>query len=152
MRNMYIILQADDGMYLIDQHALAERIAFEKMKKKAHEQGLAPETLLQPITIEIPRTILIDQKIEELQKLGFDLSLFGENKIIVHAVPKVFVDQQIDLETLLNITLHKEPLSFDSILDELYAMKACKASIKAGEKLSLPEMQRLVQDGFSEID
>lgn len=56
------------------------------------------------------------------------------------------MDYQIDLETLLNITLHKEPLSFDTILDELYAMKACKASIKAGEKLSLPEMQRLVQD------
>ncbi len=152
LRNMYIVLQADDGLYMIDQHALAERIAFEKMKKKAHEEGLTPETLLQPVTIEFPKTMLLDEKIEQLQSLGFDLSLFGENKLIVHAVPKVFVDYQIDLETLLNITLHKDPISFDIILDELYAMKACKASIKAGEKLSLPEMQRLVQDGFSHID
>jgi len=59
------------------------------------------------------------------------MSLFGENKLIVHGVPKVFTDHQIDMEKLLNITLHKSPLSFDMILDELYAMKACKASIKA---------------------
>ena len=86
---------------------------------------------MQPITLELPRTMLILQKLEELQRLGFDVELFGEHTIIVRAVPKVFVDQQIDLETLLNITLHKEPLSFDVILDELYAMQACKASIKA---------------------
>lgn len=78
--------------------------------------------------------------------------MFGEQKMIVHAVPKVFVDYQIDMEKLLNITLHTSPLSFDMILDELYAMKACKASIKAGQKLSLPEMQRLVEDGFSNIE
>lgn len=152
MRNMYIILQADDGMYMIDQHALAERIAFEKMKKKAAEEWLTPEALLQPVTIEFPKTMLIEDKIEELQQLGFEMAAFGENKLIVHAVPKVFVDYQIDLETLLNITLHKDPISFETILDELYAMKACKASIKAGEKLSLPEMQRIVQDGFEHID
>lgn len=66
---MYIMLQAQDGLYLIDQHALAERIAFEKMKKKANDEGLNPETLLQPISLEIPRTILIEDKLEELQKL-----------------------------------------------------------------------------------
>lgn len=150
--NMYIILQAEDGMYLIDQHALAERIAFEKLKQKAKNEWLSPETLLQPISIDLPRTVLIEEKIEELQQLGFDISLFGENKLIVHAVPKVFVENQIDMEKLLNITLHKSPLSFDIILDELYAMKACKASIKAWQKLSLLEMQRLVEDGFSTIE
>lgn len=150
--NMYIWLQAEDGLYLIDQHALAERIAFEKMKKKANEEGRAPETLLQPVTIEIPRSMIIEDKIEELQKLWFDVSIFGENKLIVHAVPKVFVEQQIDMEKLLNITLHKSPLSFETILDELYAMKACKSSIKAWQKLSMLEMQRLVEDGFSHID
>ena len=92
---------------------------------------MTPETLLQPISIDLPRTVLIEEKIEELQNLGFDISMFGENKLIVHAVPKVFVENQIDMEKLLNITLHKSPLSFDIILDELYAMKACKASIKA---------------------
>lgn len=111
-----------------------------------------PEPLLQPLSIEVPRTILLDEKIEELTQLGFDVALFGENKLIVNAVPKVFVESQVDLEKLLNITLHKSPLSFDMILDELYAMQACKASIKAGQKLSLPEMQRLVEDGFSHID
>lgn len=88
----------------------------------------------------------MEEKLDELQKLGFDISMFGEHKLIVNAVPRVFVENQTDMEKLLHITLHKEPLSFESILDELYAMKACKASIKAGQKLSLPEMQHLIED------
>ncbi len=152
LRNMYIMLQADDGMYLIDQHALAERIAFEKMKKKAQEDGMSPEKLLQPVSMDIPKAVVIDEKIEELKKLGFDIELFWENKLVVYAVPKVFVEYQINIEKLFNIVLHTSPLSFDIILDELYAMKACKSSIKAWQKLSHIEMQNIVRDGFSHID
>lgn len=152
LRDMYIMLETQDGVYLIDQHALAERIAFEKMKKRAANDGMVAEPLLQPVTVDLPQSMLMDEKLEQLQQLGFDVSLFGEHKLIVHAVPRVFVENQIDMEKLLHITLHKEPLSFESILDELYAMKSCKASIKAGQKLSLPEMQHLVEEGFSQID
>lgn len=150
--DMYIMLETFDGLYLIDQHALAERIAFEKMKKRAQWEGMIAEPLLQPLTIDLPWNVLVEEKLDELQKLGFDISLFGEHKLIVNAVPRVFVENQTDMEKLLHITLHKEPLSFESILDELYAMKACKASIKAGQKLSLPEMQHLVEDWFSHIE
>lgn len=66
---MYVVLQAADGLYLIDQHALAERIAFEKMKKLARESGMSPETLLQPVTMEMSKSMVLDEKIEELQKL-----------------------------------------------------------------------------------
>ena len=63
MRNMYIALMADGALYLIDQHALAERIAFEKMKLN---QDLTPEVLLQPLKFTIMRIPNLEEKLEQL--------------------------------------------------------------------------------------
>ena len=134
---MYIALQADTALYLIDQHALAERIAFEKMKTS---QDLTSESLLQPLKFEVTQIAHLEQKIEELNQLGFEISLLSENVIVIYAIPKVFVQYPVDMWVLLN-----------HLLDGVYATKACKASIKAGHKLSYLQMQQLVQDGFEFI-
>lgn len=146
--NMYIALQADTALYLIDQHALAERIAFEKMKTS---QDLTSESLLQPLKFEVTQIAHLEQKIEELNQLGFEISLLSENVIVIYAIPKVFVQYPIDMWVLLNHVLYLEEITFDHLLDGVYATKACKASIKAGHKLSYLQMQQLVQDGFEFI-
>ena len=146
--NMYIALQADDALYLIDQHALAERIAFEKMKI---EKDLSSEPLLQPLKFEITQVANLEEKIEELNQLWFDIWMLGENVIAIYALPKVFVVYPIDMGALLNYVLYLDEISFDHILDGIYATKACKASIKAGHKLSYLQMEQLVADGFSMI-
>ena len=145
---MYIALQADTALYLIDQHALAERIAFEKMKTS---QDLTSESLLQPLKFEVTQIAHLEQKIEELNQLGFEISLLSENVIVIYAIPKVFVQYPIDMWVLLNHVLYLEEITFDHLLDGVYATKACKASIKAGHKLSYLQMQQLVQDGFEFI-
>jgi hypothetical protein len=91
---MYIALQADTALYLIDQHALAERIAFEKMKTS---QDLTSESLLQPLKFEVTQIAHLEQKIEELNQLGFEISLLSENVIVIYAIPKVFVQYPIDM-------------------------------------------------------
>lgn len=91
---MYIALQADTALYLIDQHALAERIAFEKMKIS---QELAPETLLQPLKFEVSQIAGLEGKIEELNQLGFEVSLLSENVLVIYAIPRVFVQYPIDM-------------------------------------------------------
>lgn len=146
--NMYIALQADTALYLIDQHALAERIAFEKMK---NSQDLTSESLLQPLKFEVTQIAHLEQKIEELNQLGFEISLLSENVIVIYAIPKVFVQYPVDMWVLLNHVLYLEEITFDHLLDGVYATKACKASIKAGYKLSYLQMQQLVQDGFELI-
>lgn len=148
LRNMYIALQADTALYLIDQHALAERIAFEKMKTS---QDLTSESLLQPLKFEVTQIVHLEQKIEELNQLGFEISLLSENVIVIYAIPKVFVQYPVDMWVLLNYVLYLEEITFDHLLDGVYATKACKASIKAGHKLSYLQMQQLVQDGFEFI-
>ena len=146
--NMYIALQADTALYLIDQHALAERIAFEKMKTS---QDLTSESLLQPLKFEVTQIVHLEQKIEELNQLGFEISLLSENVIVIYAIPKVFVQYPVDMWVLLNHVLYLKEITFDHLLDGVYATKACKASIKAGHKLSYLQMQQLVQDGFEFI-
>jgi hypothetical protein len=91
---MYIALQADTALYLIDQHALAERIAFEKMKTS---QDLTSESLLQPLKFEVTQIAHLEQKIEELNQLGFEISLLSENVIVIYAIPKVFVQYPVDM-------------------------------------------------------
>lgn len=97
-------------MYWIDQHALAERIAFEKMKKS---QDLDPENLLQPLKFEITQIPNLEEKIEELNQLGFEISLLSEKVIVIYAIPKVFVQYPVEISVLLNHVLYLEKISFE---------------------------------------
>jgi DNA mismatch repair protein MutL len=70
LRDSYIVVQGDDGLYYIDQHALAERISFERMKKEITvESNLKSDTLLQPLLLEMPVRPDIENKIAEINAL-----------------------------------------------------------------------------------
>ena len=148
LRNSYIVIESNDALYYIDQHALAERIAFETMKK---EQNLNPEVLLQPLKYEITNIPNLPEKIEELNQLWFDISMLWENIIIIYAIPNIFVTNPVDLMTLFNHVLYLEKITFDHLIDWVYATKACKTSIKAWNKLSIPQMEELVKNWFEKI-
>ena len=148
--NSYIVLSTNESLFYVDQHALAERIAFEKMKKAAWYAK--SELLLQPLTVDIPKRGDIEQKIDQINKLWFDCSLLSENKIIVYAVPQIFSVYKIDIDNLFTYILALEKITFDHVLDAIFATKACKTSIKAGDTLSYEQMTRLLKDGFEYIE
>lgn len=159
----YILLQGEDDIYRVDQHALAERIAFERMKKEVECSWFESEVLLQPLTLTFPASVNIEQLLLLLSRIGFDASLFGNTKIIVHAIPVVFVRYKVAIELVFWFlwTLDEADLEaqdddqlrwvFDLLLDEILGMKACKASIKAGQKLHMQEMHQLIKDGREHI-
>lgn len=150
--NSYIILESADALYYIDQHALAERILFEKIRKsfKTTDKPIS-EILLQPIIIEVAVIPNLDEKLNEINTLGFDVSMIRENKIVIYAVPQIFSLYKIDMEKVFNTILYLEIITFDYILDNIFATHACKVSIKAGDRLSLPEMTNLVKDWFAGV-
>ena len=139
------------------------------MRHEVKEKGFESEVLLQPITLEAPHDTDITGLQEMLAKIGFDLADFGQNKVIIHAVPKVFADWKVDIELVMNwvwsIPSPPAPLPegegsnsfndgrelFTLMIDEIVGMKACKASIKAGQRLSLPEMEKLINDGITYV-
>ncbi len=145
LRNSYILVESADALFYIDQHALAERILFEHIKSLVKERHQS-EILLQPITIEITTIPNLDQKLDEINTLGFDVSMIGENKIAIYSVPQIFSVYKIDMEKVFNHILYLEKITFDHILDKIFATHACKVSIKAGDRLSLPEMTNLVKE------
>ncbi|MCF7835395.1 DNA mismatch repair endonuclease MutL [Candidatus Gracilibacteria bacterium] len=149
LRNSYVMLESKDSLFYIDQHALAERIAFEKMKK---ERDLKPELLLQPLKFEVINIPNLQEKIDEINKFGFDCSLISENTLVIYAVPKVFVLYPVDLIKLLNHILYLKEISYDHMLDGLFATRACKTSIKAGHRLSMQQMLNLIKEGFENIE
>lgn len=118
------------------------------MKK---DQNVNPEALLQPLKFEVSQIPDLEEKIEQLNHLGFEISRLGENVLVFYALPKVFHTYPIDLSKLLNHILYLSEIKFDHILDGVYATKACKSSIKAGHKLSYLQMKQLIEDGFTHI-
>ena len=152
LRQSYILLQSNDSLYLVDQHALAERIAFEKLKKIALTTKLQPSPILTPIKVSVSKSVPIDDQVDALNYIGFDVSQLGNETIVVYAVPSFLSEYNQDLSPLIDNILHSDAISLENLIDTIYATKACKASIKAGQKLSFPEMEQLLQDGFDHID
>lgn len=95
------------------------------------ESNLKPDVLLQPLLLEIPQKADREEKIKQINELGFDCALFSETRLIVYAVPQIFVMYKVDLEKLFNHIFYLETISFDHVLDQIFATKACKTSIKA---------------------
>ena len=103
------------------------------------------------MVVSYPKMVDIESVLEQLNNSGRDVSRFGDGKCIVYAVPEVFQEYQLDIELLLNHIRDKENIDFCVILDEIVGMKACKASIKAGQRLSMGEMEQLMRDGVEHI-
>lgn len=99
----------------------------------------------------MPADIELDPLITSLLPLGFDLSDFGNGKLIIHALPRIFQDYQVDIGAMFNQLRGAPEVSFDLILDAITGTKACKAAIKAGQPLHHQEMIQLIQDGSSYI-
>lgn len=149
LRNSYIVLQSNDDLYYVDQHALAERIAYENMKKSV---DTTKKLLLQPVKFNVTDVPNLDDKIWQLNNLWFDCSLLWDNVMVVYSVPKIFVTYPVNLEKLFNHVLYLEEINFDHVLDWVFATKACKTSIKAGHKLSYDQMANLIADWFENIE
>ena len=97
--------------------------------------------------IEITDIPNLDQKLDEINALGFDISMIGENKIAIYSVPQVFSVYKIDMEKVFNVILYlTEIITFDHILDKIFAAHTCKIPIKIRDKLSLSEMVDLIKD------
>lgn len=81
-------------MILIDQHALAERVTFEKMRTETKQKGFTPEVLLTPLTID---WVLTDTQTAILNQIGFDVSALSATTSVIYAIPSVFQRYSIDL-------------------------------------------------------
>ena len=147
----FIVAQNDEGMYLIDQHAAAERINYEKIKKEFKTKDTYQVGLLIPITIEYPASdyIILKENFDYLKELGFEIEEFGLNTINISAHPSWIRNEYAEetIRTLLEMIIkEKDKIDRVKFEERLIQTTACKMSIRANTKLSITEMEELLHN------
>ena len=135
----YIIAENEDGMYIIDQHAAAERINYEKVLKSIKEKVIAIDLLI-PVKIELASNefLIIKHHLDTLKEYGFLAEEFGMNTIIVRSHPNWISDDIAEecIRKAVDIIITKEEFDLDQFVWRMAATMACRMSVKANDYLS----------------
>ncbi|MGY5235841.1 DNA mismatch repair endonuclease MutL [Neisseria sicca] len=149
---IYILAQAEDSLLLIDMHAAAERVNYEKMKRQRQENGnLQSQRLLIPVTFAASHeecAALADHA-EALAGFGLELSDMGSNTLAVRAVPAML--GKADVVSLAKDVLGElaqvgSSQTIEEHENHILATMSCHGSVRAGRQLTLPEMNALLRD------
>jgi DNA mismatch repair protein MutL len=150
VHNRYLITENDDGMVVIDQHALHERILYEQLREKVLAGQMEMQRLLVPEPVTLAPTDLAAALAarETLAKLGIEIEEFGGDTILVSSYPAMLAnlspEEMLRQVVELLTSSHKHPERRD-LLDELLHMIACKAAVKAGDYLAPEEITALLE-------
>ncbi|MEK6650350.1 MAG: DNA mismatch repair protein MutL, partial [Bacteroidota bacterium] len=152
IQNKYIVSQVRSGLVIVDQHVAHERILYERVLANFENSLPAIQQLLFPQTLELTATdyALARELEDHLQKLGFDLKLFGKNTVVIEGIPadvKVGSEKKILLDVLEEYKANEHADVMDA-RDRLAKSFACKAAIKAGDPLTSQEMTVLIEQLF----
>lgn len=153
LHRKYILTQTDRGIAIIDQHVAHERILYERALKAINESLPYSQTLLFPVVMEMntsEQALLAELK-EEFLRLGFHYALSDTGSVELSAVPlDVRTGQEeASLREILEQYREYEQIRNTDARDNLAASFACRASIKTGDMLSIPEMRQLVEDLYA---
>ncbi len=149
LHGTYIIMQNETGMYLMDQHAAQERIKYEYIYKNIikEDDGIP---LLIPYTFEFSfdDVITIDEKLSELQSLGFDIEKSGMKQYTVSRYPSWIKAQnpEEDINDLIDFISHTDHFDVKKYREEMSIMMSCKQSIKANHYLDKNQMTALLEE------
>lgn len=134
-----------EELILIDQHAAHERINYERFMRQFRTGKVITQNLMQPVSLTLTDIQMdaLSRRGEILRRMGFEFDPFGEHTVLLRAVPTIFKTPEDDklFFTLLDLSIERLD-SVTSIVDHI-ATKACKASVKGGDALSLYEVEAL---------
>ena len=144
LHNAYLISETEEGMLVIDQHALHERILFDQLKSRVRSGTLERQRLLIPEPVELladQAARLLEQR-AALAELGLEVEEFGGNTLLVTSYPAM-LGQQPPAEILQavadHLSAHDRTPNREQLLNDLLSLMACKAAVKAGDPLT-PEL------------
>ncbi|MFQ5414951.1 MAG: DNA mismatch repair endonuclease MutL [Phycisphaerae bacterium] len=150
MHNLYVVAEADDGIVIIDQHALHERIMYEEIKTRIMAGALESQRLLLPETVSVTpeQAALLETNGDLLHRLGIDVTPFGHDTVAVSAFPVLLKDADVGgfMRDLID-HLAQQPAgtSAEAVIHPIIDMMACKAAVKGGDSLTSDEIQALIR-------
>ena len=150
----YIVAENEDGMYLIDQHAAAERINYEKILKQMNESPITIDLLI-PIKIELrpDEFILARERFDLLKQYGFDVDEFGFDSIIIRSHPSWIPEEKSEeiIRKIVDIIIDKGKFEFDKFIWRMAATTACRMSVMANTYIS-PEDEEWILENIRYCD
>jgi len=146
--NTYILCQAREGLLMVDQHAAHERILYENMRKDLMQGNVEAQVLLVPLKLEfsLKEAKILAEKGDLLSRFGIKIEHFGGNTFLLREVPALL--SHVPWEDFLSELipdLEKGRLQDQAAVDEMFMLRACHSSIRAGNSLSHEEMSRLLR-------
>lgn len=148
--NTYILIEKNNKLILIDQHAGHERLLFDKFNNELSNKQIAIQSLIVPYILDVNtnEANFINENIALLNEMGFDIENFGDNSFKVSSVPVLF--DNINLEEFFAILLtdidNKVILSKHNTIKDYIAKKACKSAVKGNDPLSNNEISVLINN------
>jgi len=148
----YVVTQDDEGVVIVDQHALHERVMFEYLMERLGRGPLESQALLVPEVIEVSPAQLaaLDTLGELLEAIGIEAREMGPTSVGVSAFPSFLFDRGVEVQPFMNDLLELAvqsavPPTSEEALRDVVDMMSCKAAVKAGDRLSPEELNRLMQ-------
>ncbi len=154
VRGTYIVKESDDGIEIIDQHALHERVIYAEVRRRLEEGSLQGQRLLVPEVIEVTpaeRTAL-EKARDAFGRLGIEAEAFGQDAFAFHSFPAVLgdMDRRSLLQALISdLSAGGHGRSMEEALDSLAELLACHAAVRAGDILGTEELQSLMEKARS---
>ncbi|MFR1671912.1 MAG: DNA mismatch repair endonuclease MutL [Candidatus Gastranaerophilaceae bacterium] len=141
-KNTYILIEKDDGLEIVDQHIAEERYIYEKLKS---EKNIVSQLLFvsDVLTVTASEAELIKENIEKFEKFGFGIEFLKENELIFRKVPQMIA--KVNPNEILADILENIEANIDGLEEKILITTSCKASIKAGQKLSTWQMQEIIK-------
>lgn len=151
--NLYLLIQTRNGVLIIDQHAAHERILYEKLKKEFINKKFNSKlsSLSKPVILDlsISEMQILQEYQEVLDKIGFKIEHFRKNSFVIRKIPEIFKGRKVEIlikEILDQILEGKNIKVMDRISDKIITYLACRAAVKAGDKLTKQQMKILVDE------
>jgi DNA mismatch repair protein MutL len=148
LRQTYLLCEGDEGIYLLDQHAAAERVTFTRLRREYQARAVPSQALLFPAVIDLTpaETELVAERAAEIAEMGLDVRVRGPESVSVHAVPKLLQRASAErlLRDLLSEVSRSGGRSFSAAVDLALATMACHGSVRAGDPLSASEAKALL--------
>jgi DNA mismatch repair protein MutL len=148
LKKTYLFCEGDDGVYILDQHAAAERVTFTRLRRDYQSRAVPAQALLFPSVIEVTaaEAEIVERSGKEIAEVGLDVRVRGPETVSIHAVPKLL--QRGSPERLLRDLLTEVSRSggrgFSDAVDLALATMACHGSIRAGDALAPNEVKALL--------
>ena len=148
LHNAYIVAETDQGLSILDQHALHERILLQKMRRQLLSGDVEKQTLLIPQLVElsVPEAGVLMEIADDLHAVGFDIEDHGDGVLAISALPVTLKSSSVEA-TLMDVLERADGLSdAESIRLAIARICACKSAIRAGDVLKTGEIEALLQD------